>query len=277
MKKILVATDLSSRADRAVLRAIKIAKSHKAHLIITHIIDEDTPRPLLEETKKNAQKEINYCIRGKTKDIKYDTKIIVGAAHSAILKIVNEENIDLVVLGLHRHTDKSQLMVGKVIERVIKNSMKPVLVVKNRSESSYKNILVGVDFNIHSKKSLKLALTIFKDSKFHLVHGYYMPFLGIMNSASLEQRLKDNCVVDLDDMVEEAIKSLPSKPKKSFNISKKIVEGSIFAILEEEITYLKPELLVLGTHGVSGLAKMLSVNVTENFLANPSCDVLVVM
>ena len=67
-------------------------------------------------------------------------------------KTTAEEKIDLVILGLHRHIEEGSSMIGKVIERVVKNSMKPVLVVKNRAELAYQNILVGVDFNIHSKK-----------------------------------------------------------------------------------------------------------------------------
>jgi nucleotide-binding universal stress UspA family protein len=47
--------------------------------------------------------------------------------------------------------------------------------------------------------------------------------------------------------------------------------------LQEEITFSKPELLVLGTHGRTGLSRALSLNVTEKFLTNPSCDVLAVM
>ncbi|MES2677287.1 MAG: universal stress protein [Pseudomonadota bacterium] len=277
MKKILVATDLSSRSDRAVLRAIKLAKNYQAHLTIVNIIDEETPKTLLAETQKIAKQEIDLCIKGRVKDIKHDIKIVVGSAHSDILKIVAEENIDLIVLGLHRHFEESQPMVGKVIERVIKNSMKPVLVVKNRSESDYKNILVGVDFNIHSKKSLKLSLNMFADSNFNLVHAYYMPFLGSMDNAALEEKFKSNCSADLDDMIKETIKSLPGNSKKSFKINKKLVKGSIFEILKDEITYAKPDLLVLGTHGRTGLTKMLSLNVTENFLANPLCDVLVTM
>lgn len=277
MKKILVATDLSSRADRAVLRAIKLAKNYKAHLTIVHVIDEETPRALLETTEKVAQQEISRFIKNKVVGIKYDIKIVVGVPHKNILKIITEENVDLIVIGLHRHINSSQPMVGNVIERLIKNSMKPVLVVKNRSDYDYKNILVGVDFNIHSKKSLALSLNLFKDSNFHLVHGYYMPFLWDNDNATLEKGFKDNCSKDMDNMIKEATQNLSDKSRKALKISKKIINGSIFDILKEEILYLKPELLVLGTHGRSGLTKILSLNVTENFLANPSCDVLVVM
>lgn len=279
MKKILVATDLSSRADRAILRAIKLAKNYKAHLTIIHIIDEDTPKSILEETKKIAKQEINLCLKGKLVGIKHNIQIIIGVAHVDILKIVNKEEIDLVVLGLHRHIKEDQPMVGKIIERVIKSSMKPVLVVKNRSESDYKNILVGVDFNIHSKKSLKLSLSMFQDGTFNLLHSYYMPFAGMIgnSTASLEKEFKATCNADLDDMISEVTKSLPKKAGKAYKINKKIVKGSILDILQEEITFSKPELLVLGTHGRTGLSRALSLNVTEKFLANPSCDVLAVM
>lgn len=281
MKKILIATDLSSRSDRALLRAIKLASTHKAHLTILCVIDEETPKALLKEAEKIAKQEINYCIKDEIKNVKHDIQIIVGITHSTILKTAIEENADLIILGLHRYTKKNQSMIGNVIERIIKNSIKPVLVVKNRSESDYKNILVGVDFNIHSKKSLKFALEIFKDSSFHLIHSYYMPFLGTYdNNEALEEGFKTNCVADINNMVKEVTKSLSGKSgksKKSFNINTKIIKGSIFDVLSEEALYLNPELLILGTHGRVGLAKALSVNITENFLIDPPCDVLVVM
>ena len=275
MKKILVATDLSSRADRAILKALKLAKEFKAHLTILHVVDEDTPKSLLEETKKIAKQEINLCIKGKATGVKHDIKIIVGTAHVDILKAISEENCDLVVLGLHRHIESSQPLVGKVIERVVKNSMKPVLVVKNRAEIDYKKILVGVDFNIHSKKSLKLAFKLFETCKFHLIHSYFMPLTA--STSSLEEQVKGSCVEELDGMIKEVVSSISPKPAKPYNITKKIIKGSILDILQEEITFLKPELLVLGTHGRTGFARVLSLNVTDDFLANPSCDVLVSM
>ena len=232
----------------------------------------------MEETKKIAKQEINLCLKGKLVGIKHDIQIIVGIPHVDILNIFNKEKIDLVVLGLHRHI-KDQPIVGKVIERVIKSSMRPVLVVKNRSESDYENILVGVDFNIHSKKSLKLSLGMFQDSTFNLLHSYYMPFTGMIgnSTASLEKEFKATCNADLDDMIGEVTKSLPKKTGKAYKINKKIVKGSILDILQEEITFSKSELLALGTHGRTGISRALSLNVTEKFLANPSCDVLAVM
>lgn len=278
MKKILVATDLSSRSDRAISRAIKLAKKYEAKLDILHVIDEETPQSLIEETKKIAHQEISYCIKGKTKELEHDIHIIIGSPYLEIIKFSNEENSDLIILGLHRHTDSNEPMIGRVIERVVKNSMKPVLVVKNRSELDYKNILIAVDFNIHSKKSLKLAFDIFRDCNFSLLHSYQLPFLGTAGKGDiLEQQVKDNCLSDLEEIIKEATPKNIDKNKINQQINKKIVRGSILDILADEIIYSKPELLVLGSHGRTGLAKMISVNVTENFLVNPACDVLVVI
>lgn len=282
MKKFLVATDLSARSDRAMERAIKLAKNQNASLVIVHVIDEDTPRPLIEEVKKIANQEIENFIKNKINNVEYSIKIIVGRAHKSIFNIVKEENIDLVILGMHRHADEGQVMIGKVIERVVKSSMRPVLVVKNRSESDYNNILIAVDFNIHSKKSLKLALTMFPKSSFNLVHSYHTPvFLGgIAENTNIDQEFKDSCSEEIDEMIAEAIAKVSKQLEQkevNFKINKKVLKGAIFNILNEEVLYEKSELLVLGTRGKTGISKALSLNVTEKILANPPSDILVVM
>lgn len=277
MKKLLVATDLSSRSDRAVLRAIKLAKSYDAHLTILHIIDEDTPKELLKEAEKTAKQEINYCLKGRTKDLKFDTKIIVGVPHVEILNTVTREKIDLVILGIHRHTKRKEPLIGNIIERVVKHTLKPVLIVTNRAELDYDNILIGVDFNSHSKKSLKLAFGLFKNSRFHLVHTYFMPFLDIVgDTRELEEVALDSSIRGINSMVKESLKEIGKLPGR-YKINQQVKEGSITTVLKEEFARLKPELLVLGTHGRSGLAKAIIGSVTEKFLANPLCDILVVM
>ena len=67
MKKILVATDLSSRGDRAIARAIKLANLHKAHLTILHIIDENTPKFFWKKLKKLLNRKLTVVSKVKLK------------------------------------------------------------------------------------------------------------------------------------------------------------------------------------------------------------------
>jgi nucleotide-binding universal stress UspA family protein len=276
MKNFLVATDLSARSDRAVLRAVKLAREFKAKLTIIHTIDSEIPRGIIDESEKFARQEIEYCLKGKIKNIKCDIKIVVGNAHKEILKISIKDKVDLIILGIHRHTNRDDPIVGNVIERVVKNSATPVLVVKDRAEMDYKDILVGVDFNAYSKKSLKTALEFFESSTFHILHSYQIPFLGIVgNNADLEKQIVQTSQNDLNEMVEEAVMHCSSGKKKSFKINQLVKKGYILDALKEELTYLRPQLLVLGTHGRTGISNIMVISVTEHILSNPTCDVLV--
>lgn len=279
MKNILVATDLSARADRAVLRSLKLAKAYNAKLTILHIVDEDSPELLHSELISLAKKEIFSLVKGKTQKIDYKIETVVGIPHVKILQEAHKIKADLIVLGLHRHTNKDSSMVGKVIERVVKNSLKPVLVVKDRSEAEYKKILVAVDFNSHSKNSLKSALRLFLNANFTLLHSYYMPILGGMavSASSLEDEYKESSEKEINLLVKEVTGDLEKSLKKklSHKIKNKLVKGLIIEVINKEVVYSKPQVLVVGTHGRSGLSKMLSLNVAETFLMDPPCDMLV--
>ena len=55
-----------------------------------------------------------------------------------------------------------------------------------------------------------------------------------------------------------------------------VKQGEAVAVLRDEVSNLRPDLLVLGTHGQVGLSYMLIGSVAEAILNQPSCDVLVV-
>ena len=60
MKRILVATDLSGRSDRALQRAVALAREFGAELAVVHVIDESLPARVLarhEEAAKSAIEE----------------------------------------------------------------------------------------------------------------------------------------------------------------------------------------------------------------------------
>ncbi|MFT7087959.1 MAG: nucleotide-binding universal stress UspA family protein [Rickettsiales bacterium] len=277
MKKILVATDLSSRSDRAVLRAVKLAKELEAKLIIVHTIDNETERGLIEDVKESAKKEINICLKNKIKNLKPEIKICVGSAFSEILKTATEEDVDLIVLGLHRHTDADHPMIGNVIERLLELSHKPLLVVKDRHEEDYTKILVALDFNTPAKRSLKTAFELFSSGQFHLLHTYMVPFLGFMgHDAQIEHQISSNCLENLNEVVDDLLKNEESDKKEQYKINKIVKKGSVLDVIKKEVPYLKPDLLVFGNHSRHGFARSIVKSSADIILLNPPCDVLVV-
>ena len=273
MKNILVATDLSARSDRAVLRAVKLAKHFNSRLVVVSVIDNQIPRGIIEENEKLVLKEIKSCLRGKTKNLEYDIKICVGNPHTEIIKTAYEEKVDLIVAGIHRHINKDQPIVGSVIERLLHFSNKPLLIVRDRSENNYKKAIVALDFNNDSKKSLSKSFEIFNNCKFYLLHSYMIPFVGFMGKGSktLEQQIIDESVQEIEEIVNNILKEL--KNITTPETEKIVRKGPILGVLEEETKHIRPNLLVLGIHGRSAFSRSLMSSASQNTLKNPPCDV----
>lgn len=75
-----------------------------------------------------------------------------------------------------------RMITGSTTKKIIRTMQTPVLVVKNKKEKVYKNILVPTDFSKESKTAISDTLNIFQDAKITLLHIYSVPFesrLGI--------------------------------------------------------------------------------------------------
>ncbi|MFT6076841.1 MAG: nucleotide-binding universal stress UspA family protein [Myxococcota bacterium] len=274
MKNILVATDLSAGADRAVLRAVKLAQEFEAKLTIAHVINGKMKKSVIENAKNSAEEEINFCIKEiKIKDLKIEIKICVGNAYAEILNLIEKTNPDLIVLGLHSHVDNDHHIIGSVTERLMRNSHKPLLIVKDRFEKKYQDILSAIDFNVHSKKSLEVAFKLFGDSKFHLLHSYEIPFLGFAQEGGIiEKGVADNSAKFLKEMADDLLKNFKGKKPK---IEKIVKKGYIMNVLNEEVKTINPGLLVIGTHKKHGIIDSIAISPTDDILINPPCDVLI--
>ncbi|MFT6106790.1 MAG: nucleotide-binding universal stress UspA family protein [Rickettsiales bacterium] len=275
MKKILVATDLSAGSDRAVLRAVKLAQEFDAQLTIAHVINGKMKTGVVKNAKKSAEEEINFCLKEiKTSNLEIEIKICVGNAYAEILNVIEKSNPNLVILGLHGHVDNDHYIIGSVTERLMRNSHKPLLIVKDRFEKAYNDVLIALDFNAHSKKSLEVAFKLFGGSKFHLLHSYEIPFLGFAQEGGvIEKGVSSNSIKFLREMADDLLKDFKGiKPK----IEKIVKKGYIMNVLNEEVKILKPGLLVIGTHKKSGIIDSIATSPTDDILVNPPCDVLIV-
>jgi len=151
-KKILLPIDGSENSKRAVEHAIDLADVSDADIIVLFVIEPYYPRlPILpistlpspdenyyvelrEEGKmiiNDFKKELkeNQC-KGRCKNIHITTLIKEGKAYIEILKTMDEENVDLVVMGASgRHSTLDRTVLGSVTERVIRETKHPVIVI----------------------------------------------------------------------------------------------------------------------------------------------------
>lgn len=279
MKNIVMATDLSARSDRALERAISIAQVHDADLTIVHVVDDELPESLADAHESAArltiQRDVDRLVTGDGSRV--STKVVFGQAYVDILEISEKAEADLIVLGMHRENMLKDMFRGTTVERVIRVGNIPVLLVKDRVIAPYQRAMVGVDFSVYSRRAVEFAVKFVPEGQFYLVHAYDVPFKGFLYGQDTRREVSKQQQAKFDQMIEGEmatfLSSLEGNPPRLERIMK---EGMARQVVDNQVTQLKPDLLVIGTHGRTGAAHAFLGSVAEDILKNPPCDVLVV-
>jgi len=147
-KKILLATDGSPHANNAVKQAVEFQKLWKSKVLIIHSIkDNRTPSEIypdatvlyskhtnIEEVYKEAGTNLLEKTKnefGKNNEL-VETRLIGNEApEDYIIRIAEEENFDLIILGSRgQHSKIKKVFLGTVSTKVAKSAPCDVLIVK---------------------------------------------------------------------------------------------------------------------------------------------------
>ena len=131
MKRIMFATDFSERSDRALRRAVILARAHDAVLEIVHVVDDDRPRRIVDHEVNDARQLLGELARS-LKDldgVSCRTQIVQDDPFAGIVKAVAKAMPDLLVVGPHRRQILRDAFVGTTAERTIRTASCPVLMV----------------------------------------------------------------------------------------------------------------------------------------------------
>lgn len=279
MKNLLMATDLSARSDRALERAVTLAQEHGAKLTIAHVVDEDLPETLAESQKTAAKeiiaKHVGTLAAGKLPDI--SITVFSGRTYIDILELSETAAADLIILGVHREDAFKDMFRGTTAERIVRASNVPVLLVKDRAASPYRQIIVGVDFSVYSRRAVEFAIKFVPGGHFHLVHAYDVPFKGFLYGPDTQRKVSKHHQAQFRKMIDEEMATFlsglePNPPR----IERMMQEGTTQEVIHRQVEQLKPDLLVIGTHGRAGVAHAVLGSVAEDLLRKPPCDVLAV-
>ncbi len=279
MKKFLMATDLSARSDRALERAVMLAEDHEAYLTIIHIIDDELPAALSDAQEDAAKQAIDEHIdklaAGKRDRISIE--VVSGRAHADILQYSEKVDADLIILGMHREDAFKDRFRGTTAERIIRGGGVPVLMVKDRVIRPYQKTIVGVDFSSYSHRAVEFAVKFVPGGEFHLVHAFGVPFEGFLYGHDTKRQVAQLHEVEFEKMMDEEMAAfLKSLEGTGTELHRVMKQGTVREVMFEQARRLKPDLVVIGTHGRTGIAHAFLGSVAEDLLRAPPCDVLAI-
>ncbi len=144
IKKIAFCTDFSENADQAFDMAFDLTQKYQAQLLLIHVvpplvfpspvmedfISEQASLQFSEDAIQRAMEQIEKNYLGKMGDYKNAlVRVLSGHPASEILNFVDQENVDLVVMGTHGFTGLAHFFLGSTAEKVVRRADCSVLTV----------------------------------------------------------------------------------------------------------------------------------------------------
>lgn len=135
--RILVATDGSADANRAVTHALEQAEQHGADLNAIFVVDTDRySEPALSSMEAETQaieewgnQQLEEIVeRAEALDIETTTRCCHGKPYVEIINYADELDADLIILGYHGQSHTKTQQIGSVTDRVVQEVGRPVLI-----------------------------------------------------------------------------------------------------------------------------------------------------
>lgn len=135
---ILVATDFGEPAEHALEYALMLAKALGAKVIVFHAFYVPplvtgnglyVPMPI-GDWFRDAEKNLNAVVESAKKQWSaVDAVIVEGEPRAAIIKAIEAQKAELLIIGTHGRRGVAHLILGSVAERVVRTSPVPVLTI----------------------------------------------------------------------------------------------------------------------------------------------------
>jgi nucleotide-binding universal stress UspA family protein len=277
--QILAATDFSMRSSRALRQAGLLAQRGRARLHIVHVVDDDQLEELVRTEMREAGRVLAEQV-GSMPELRGGEcypAIVAGDPFDGILRAAEEISADLIVMGSHRKQFLLDIFVGTTIERVIRRGSFPVLMVNNEAQGTYENVVAPIDLSDASADALRSALStgLIGEKGATLLHAFLAP-AKIFVACSDQANIGSYVAREHQRAMDELAAFLVANDLKDRRWSLRLEEGAPMEVISRIVLEIRPDLLVMGTHGRSALIKALIGSVTEEALRSLSVDILAV-
>ncbi|RJQ16706.1 MAG: universal stress protein [Nitrospiraceae bacterium] len=277
-RKILVAVDGSDTSRNAFRQACRVARDDKSWItVITAVpvfqdqfdvlsMKEKVTRTLLEEGEKILAGIIRTA---KEEDTVIRTMLKEGSPFEVILDAAEDNNFDLIVMGRRGMSHIERTLVGSVTAGVIAHSRRDVLIVPKDAGLGWKNILLPTDGSKYSgfasEKAMELAAS----------YGGSLMVVSVVD-------VTDEFSAQAPDAVEELVVKAKrytediGKRADGINFTALVREGETYKVITKLAGDAKSDIIVMGSHGRTGVRRFFIGNVTEKVIGYAPCPVLIV-
>src|SRR3990172_2786189 len=308
IKKILWASDGSKESDEALKYVELFANKYSSEIIGLSVVQPidlnrlKVPPEVKKELfsiqailKKKEYERINKALKQlELTETKWDILVETGVPHKEILRVAEEEKVDLIAMGKRGLGLKDRILLGSNTNKVLRMAKVPVLAVRHKKgdKIDIKKVLVPTDLSELTSISLDLAIDLANrfDSTIYLLHVLQLHHSYEISTSKVIEELRmlalkelrsqlDRILLEPACVVLKELRSqldrIPKEKTKGINIREKVTLflrawfGIVHFTAEEGI-----DLIIMTTHGRNGLSRFILGNVAEKVISESPCPVL---
>ena len=282
--RILFPTDGSDAAEAVLEYVLDVAEAGDATLYVLNVADTSTDsvtrigtdvvdalelegEELVEETAKRA--------RGR--GIEVVTQVEQGDPSATIVEYADLQDVDLIAMATHGRRGLDRMLLGSVTERVARKASPPVLTIRPdddvAGEYPPESVLVPTDGSPVAAAAVDEAAALAAEygARLHVLTIVDPAVLGYdVHSAMATDVLEDRAESILDDAVERA------EDTGAGDVVRTTEFGSPRRTIVRYAADESADLVVMGTHGRSGIDRFLMGSVTEGTVRTAPVPVLTV-
>jgi len=286
---ILFAADFSQNAKEAFGAACSLATPKETRLHILHVVQPDLvpEEPTFfgqasvqfydvqkdgrsDEAVMQSMREVYAPDR--PCEVEYHTRH--GDVSTEIVHMADELGADLLVVGAHGRTGLGWLLTGSVATSVLRRARCPVLALHSRERppkvAEKPVVVLPTDFSESSAEAGKVARSLARDMGARLIILHVAPFDVLLNDmvVPVDPRLYRDA---LEDERRRA-----DGPDLKYPAESRLSRGDAAEEIIRTAAEVGCSLIVMGSHGRTGLNRLLVGSVAEHVMPRADCPVLIV-
>lgn len=285
ISNIVIGVADTQTVDPHLPAAVELAEQLGATLHVAHgyYLPDPTLHPYpeasalapaaLRHLREGAQERLQRQVRRAAPNDGVRARAVPGPPEVAISRVVDEVDADLVLVGSTRFGKIGQLFLGTTAQRVLRGSKVPVLVMRGSEAHPPRRVLFTTDMSQASASAIEtgqglltqLAGETGYDQRFLLVLGYDL----IAPPPLSRNALAEAAIQELRRFV-DGLEGQSGQAEVAIRVGEPAHE------IRDEATEWQADLVVLGTHGRSGVPRLLIGSVAESVVRQAPCNVLVI-
>jgi len=266
LEKLLLATDGSERSEGAVRETINLAKICSSKIYAISVIETNpefmaSAPGFFEKYEKQIRQHLE-SIKSRASKENIECEIIIHEGEEPFQEIVDEaagKQVEMIFMGRYGRTGLKRLLMGSVTAKTIGHSPCNVMVVPEAAKVSYKNILTATDGSKYSDAAALEAISIAKRCGSKLI--------------ALSVATRDTNLAAAKESVER-VRQIAEK--EGIKVESLTLKGTPYEVIVKTADHKNADLIVVGSHGRTGVKRLLMGSVTERVIGHSGSAVLVV-